>query len=69
MKLVSVNTGLPSDVMWHGKNVTSAIFKQPSKAASLCASLVCTVIAKPTLASTEESTRPCTATPLHTMTT
>lgn len=29
MKLVSVNTGLPRDVMWHGKNVTSAIFKQP----------------------------------------
>lgn len=29
MKLVSVNTGLPQDVTWHGKNVTTAIFKQP----------------------------------------
>jgi MOSC domain-containing protein YiiM len=29
MKLVSLNTGLPRNVVWHGKNVTSAIFKQP----------------------------------------
>jgi MOSC domain-containing protein YiiM len=29
MKLVSVNTGLPRDVMWHGAKVTTAIFKQP----------------------------------------
>jgi MOSC domain-containing protein YiiM len=29
MKLVSVNTGLPRDVTWHGRNVTTAIFKQP----------------------------------------
>ena len=29
MKLVSVNTGLPREVMWHGRNVTTAIFKQP----------------------------------------
>ena len=29
MKLVSVNTGLPRDVTWHGKNVTTAIFKHP----------------------------------------
>jgi MOSC domain-containing protein YiiM len=29
MKLVSVNTGLPRDVTWHGKNVTTAIYKQP----------------------------------------
>lgn len=29
MKLVSVNTGGPREVTWHGKNVTSAIFKQP----------------------------------------
>ena len=31
MRLVSVNTGLPRDVTWHGKNVTTAIFKQPVK--------------------------------------
>lgn len=29
MKLISVNTGLPRDVAWHGKSVTTAIFKQP----------------------------------------
>jgi MOSC domain-containing protein YiiM len=29
MKLVSVNTGLPREVTWHGKIVTTAIFKQP----------------------------------------
>ena len=29
MKLLSVNVGLPREVMWHGTNVTSAIFKQP----------------------------------------
>ena len=29
MKLVSVNVGLPREVMWHGRPVTSGIFKQP----------------------------------------
>lgn len=29
MKLVSVNTGLPREVTWHGINVTTGIFKQP----------------------------------------
>ncbi len=29
MKLVSVNTGLPRDVSWHGRMVTTAIFKEP----------------------------------------
>ena len=29
MKLISVNTGLPRDVIWHGKNVTTGIFKHP----------------------------------------
>ena len=29
MKLISVNTGLPRDVTWHDKKVTTAIFKQP----------------------------------------
>ena len=29
MKLVSVNTGLPRTVTWHGKSVTTGIFKQP----------------------------------------
>jgi MOSC domain-containing protein YiiM len=29
MNLISVNTGLPRDVIWHGKSVTTAIFKQP----------------------------------------
>lgn len=27
--LVSVNVGLPQDVMWHGTSVSTAIFKQP----------------------------------------
>jgi MOSC domain-containing protein YiiM len=29
MKLVSVNTGLPRQVSWHGRIVTTAIFKEP----------------------------------------
>jgi MOSC domain-containing protein YiiM len=29
MKLVSVNVGLPREVTWHGRLVTTAIFKQP----------------------------------------
>jgi len=29
MKLVSVNTGLPSEVTWHGRDVTTAIYKEP----------------------------------------
>jgi MOSC domain-containing protein YiiM len=29
MKLVSVNTGLPREVTWHGINVTTGIYKQP----------------------------------------
>src|SRR4026208_1373545 len=29
MKLISVNTGLPRDVTWHGRNVTTGIFKYP----------------------------------------
>jgi len=28
-KLVSVNTGLPRDVTWHEKRITTAIYKQP----------------------------------------
>ncbi len=29
MKLVSVNTGLPREVTWHGKSVTTGIYKEP----------------------------------------
>ena len=29
MKLVSVNVGLPREVKWHGRMVTTAIFKEP----------------------------------------
>jgi MOSC domain-containing protein YiiM len=29
MRLVSVNTGLPREVTWHGRSVTTAIYKQP----------------------------------------
>ncbi len=31
MKLVSVNTGLPREVSWHGRMVRTAIFKEPVK--------------------------------------
>jgi MOSC domain-containing protein YiiM len=31
MKLVSVNTGLPREVNWHGRIVTTAIFKEPAR--------------------------------------
>ena len=30
MKLVSVNTGMPRDVSWHGRIVNTAIFKEPA---------------------------------------
>jgi MOSC domain-containing protein YiiM len=29
MKIVSLNTGLPREVTWHGRSVTTAIYKQP----------------------------------------
>src|SRR4051812_8068649 len=29
MKLLSVNTGLPRNITWHGRNVMTAIFKHP----------------------------------------
>ena len=29
MKLVSLNVGLPREVIWHGRNVTTGIFKEP----------------------------------------
>jgi len=29
MKLISLNVGLPREVIWHGRTVTTAIFKQP----------------------------------------
>ena len=29
MRLVSVSTGLPREVLWHGRTVTTGIFKQP----------------------------------------
>jgi MOSC domain-containing protein YiiM len=29
MKLVSVNTGRPREVMWHGRSVTTGIYKEP----------------------------------------
>src|SRR5215470_15888863 len=29
MRLVSVNTGLPREVTWHGRGVTTSIYKQP----------------------------------------
>src|ERR1700731_1662864 len=31
MRVVSVNTGLPREVVWHGTNVTTGIYKQPVK--------------------------------------
>lgn len=30
MKLVSVNTGMPREVSWHGRMVTTGIFKEPA---------------------------------------
>jgi MOSC domain-containing protein YiiM len=29
MRVVSVNVGLPRDVIWNGRTVTTAIFKEP----------------------------------------
>jgi MOSC domain-containing protein YiiM len=30
MKLISLNTGLPREVTWHGRSVTTGIFKEPA---------------------------------------
>jgi MOSC domain-containing protein YiiM len=30
MKLVSVNTGMSREVSWHGRTVTTGIFKEPT---------------------------------------
>ena len=37
MKLLSVNVGLPLDVSWHGRIVTTGIFKKPVAGRSCCA--------------------------------
>ena len=29
MKLISVNSGLPKEVLWHGQQVTTSIYKEP----------------------------------------
>jgi len=29
MKIISLNVGLPRDVLWHGRIVTTGIFKEP----------------------------------------
>jgi MOSC domain-containing protein YiiM len=29
MMLISVNTGLPREVKWHGRSVTTGIYKEP----------------------------------------
>ena len=29
MKIVSLNTGLPREVVWRGRTVTTAIYKNP----------------------------------------
>jgi MOSC domain-containing protein YiiM len=31
MKIVSLNVGLPRDVLWHGRTVTTGIYKEPVK--------------------------------------
>ena len=31
MKLISVNCGLPKQVLWHGEDVTTSIYKEPVK--------------------------------------
>jgi MOSC domain-containing protein YiiM len=31
MKIVSLNVGLPHDVLWHGRTVTTGIYKEPVK--------------------------------------
>ena len=29
MKIISLNVGIPRDVLWHGRTVTTGIFKEP----------------------------------------
>ena len=31
MRLLSVNAGMPRTVQWHGRQVTTAIFKHPAE--------------------------------------
>src|SRR5260370_41471103 len=30
MKIVSLNVGLPREVLWHGRSVTTGIYKEPA---------------------------------------
>ena len=39
MKLISLNVGLPREVIWHGKPVTTGIFKQPIAGALMARTL------------------------------
>jgi len=69
MKLVSVNTGLPREVPWHGRIVMTAIFKEPAKGRVILRKLNLEGDRQADLRVHGESTRPSTATRWHTTTT
>ena len=68
MEFVSVNTGLPREVMWHGRSVPRRSTSNRSKAALLCASSIWTETVRRTSASTAAKIKLSTVTRLHTTT-
>jgi MOSC domain-containing protein YiiM len=62
MRLVSVNTGVPRKVTWHGRIVTTAIFKEPAKGRVILRKLNLEGDRQADLTVHGESTRPFTAT-------
>ncbi len=48
MKIVSLNVGLPRDVLWHGHTVTTGIYKYPVEARSRCGDSIWTATARQT---------------------
>ena len=57
MRVLSVNVGLPREVVWRGKPVTTGIFKEPVAGRVPLARSTSTAIARPTCASTAARTR------------
>ena len=63
MRVLSVNVGLPREVIWRGKSVTTGIYKEPVEGECRSARSTSTAIGRPTYASTAVWTKR--STPTH----
>jgi hypothetical protein len=68
MKVISVNCGLPRQVVWRGRSLTTGIYKEPVKGRVALRRLNLLATAKPTSASTAAYTKLFIATRLYTTT-